>query len=279
VNNGDDLLPPPPGEGGRAATGWAGPGEPETALSSGSLPTPSSLRADAPPPQGEGETTTIGADLTHIKVWLFDLDDTLYPPEKQILKRVSGRIFDYMVGLTGLPEDEARALQLRYLNDHGATLGGLLQDYKFDPADFLAKAHDVPLDDLTPDPGLRAGLERLVGPRYVFTNGSTEHGRRVLAALGIADLFDGLFSIEDADLLPKPAPATFAKMIARFSLDPAETAFFEDTPRNLEYAKTLGMTTVLVGHRPVEGDAAYIDFRAAALGPFLATAHLAETKP
>jgi putative hydrolase of the HAD superfamily len=222
-----------------------------------------------------GDATVVGADLRHVRVWLFDLDDTLYPPEKQILKRVSGKIFDYMIGLTGLPEVEARALQLRYLNDHGATLGGLLQDYTFDPADFLAKAHDISLDGLTPDPGLRAGLERLVGPRYVFTNGSTEHGRRVLAALGIADLFAGLFTIEDADLVPKPAPATFARMIARFGLDPAETAFFEDTPHNLAYAKTLGMTTVLVGARAVTDDGDYIDFRAAALGPFLATAHLA----
>lgn len=220
--------------------------------------------------------TELSADLTGIETWLFDLDDTLYPPERQILKRVSGRIFDYMVRLTGLPEDEARALQLRYLNDHGATLGGLLADYKFDPAEFLADAHDIDLADLNPDPGLRAGLERLVGPRYVFTNGSTGHARRVMDRLGIADLFDGLFSIEDAELLPKPAPETFARMIARFGLNPHRTAFFEDTPRNLEHAKALGMTTVLVGPRALTTDDAFVDFRAASLPPFLATAHLAQ---
>ena len=231
----------------------------------------------APVDTGE-PATELSADLTGITTWLFDLDDTLYPPERQILKRVSGKIFDYMVRLTGLPEDEARALQLRYLTDHGATLGGLLQDYKFDPADFLADVHDVPLDGLDPEPGLRLALERLQGPRYVFTNGSTEHGRRVLEALGLTDLFSGLFSIEDADLLPKPAPETFAKMIARFGIDPTRTAFFEDTPRNLQPAKALGMTTVLVGPRALTSTDDYIDFRAAALGPFLATAHLAETK-
>jgi putative hydrolase of the HAD superfamily len=232
----------------------------------------------APPSETGEPATELSADLTGIDVWLFDLDDTLYPSEAQILKRVSGRIFDYMVRLTGLPEDEARALQLRYLNDHGATLGGLLMDYKFDPADFLADVHDVPLDGLDPEPGLRLALERLVGPRYVFTNGSTEHGRRVLEKLGLSDLFSGLFSIEDADLLPKPAPETFAKMVARFGIDPTRTAFFEDTPRNLAPAKALGMTTVLVGPRALTSTDAYIDFRAAALGPFLATAHLAETK-
>jgi len=228
-------------------------------------------------PLRAGEATTeLSADLTGIGVWLFDLDDTLYPPERQILKRVSGRIFDYMVRLTGLPEGEARALQLRYLTDHGATLGGLLTDYTIDPAAFLQEVHDVPLDGLDPDPGLRVALERLVGPRYVFTNGSTGHGRRVLEQLGLTDLFDGLFSIEDADLVPKPAPETFAKMVARFGIDPKRTAFFEDTPRNLAPAKALGMTTILVGPRALTSTDDYIDFRAAALGPFLATAHLAQ---
>jgi putative hydrolase of the HAD superfamily len=179
------------------------------------------------------QPTEIGADLRHVRSWIFDLDDTLYPPERQILKRVSERIGQYMVRATGLP-----------------------------------------LDDLAPAEGLRAGLERLNGPRYVFTNGSTRHGERVLAQLGISDLFDGLFAIEDARLTPKPHPDTFARMLARFGLDAATAAFFEDTVRNLEHAKALGMTTVLVGPHAFETEAPFVDHRAAALGPFLATAIL-----
>lgn len=30
----------------------------------------------------------IGADLRHIRSWVFDLDNTLYPPETQFLKQV-----------------------------------------------------------------------------------------------------------------------------------------------------------------------------------------------
>lgn len=218
--------------------------------------------------------TEIGADLRHVRSWLFDLDDTLYPPERQILKRVSERIGQFMARATGLPLDEARALQKRYLMDHGAALGGLMKDYTIDPEAFLADVHDVPLHDLHPDEGLRAGLERLTGPRYVFTNGSTRHGERVLERLGISDLFDGLFAVEHARLVPKPHPDTFALMLERFGLDPATAAFFEDTARNLEHAKELGMTTVLVGPHALDADAPFADHRAAALGPFLATAHL-----
>ena len=220
------------------------------------------------------QPTELGADLRHVRSWIFDLDDTLYPPERQILKRVSERIGQFMVRATGLPLEEARALQKRYLMDHGAALGGLMKDYTIDPGVFLAEVHDVPLDDLEADEGLRAGLERLKGPRYVFTNGSTRHGERVLARLGVADLFDGLFAIEHARLAPKPHPDTFALMLDQFGLDPVKAAFFEDTARNLEHAKELGMTTVLVGPHAFDAEAPFVDHRAAALGPFLATAIL-----
>ena len=220
------------------------------------------------------QPTELGADLRHVRSWIFDLDDTLYPPERQILKRVSERIGQFMVRATGLPLEEARALQGRYLMDHGAALGGLMKDYTIDPGVFLAEVHDVPLDDLEADEGLRAGLERLKGPRYVFTNGSTRHGERVLARLGVADLFDGLFAIEHARLAPKPHPDTFALMLDQFGLDPVKAAFFEDTARNLEHAKELGMTTVLVGPHAFDAEAPFVDHRAAALGPFLATAIL-----
>ena len=220
------------------------------------------------------QPTEIGADLRHVRSWIFDLDDTLYPPERQILKRVSERIGQFMVRATGLPIEEARTLQKRYLLDHGAALGGLMKDYTIDAAAFLADVHDVPLDDLHPDEGLRVGLERLKGPRYVFTNGSTRHGERVLEQLGIADLFDGLFAVEHARLVPKPHPDTFALMLDAFGVDPAGAAFFEDTVRNLDHAKVLGMTTVLVGPHAFDAEAPFVDHRAAALGPFLATAIL-----
>lgn len=220
------------------------------------------------------QPTEIGADLRHVRSWIFDLDDTLYPPERQILKRVSERIGRFMVRATGLPPDEARILQKQYLADHGAALGGLMKEYTIDPEVFLAEVHDVPLDLLAPDPGLRAALERLEGPRIVFTNGSTAHARRVLDRLALTDLFDGLFSLEDADLIPKPDPRTFARMTERFGVEAASAAFFEDTARNLEPAKAIGMTTVLVGAAALQSDAPFVDHRAAALGPFLATARL-----
>jgi len=214
------------------------------------------------------------ADLRHIRSWIFDLDDTLYPPESQFMRLIQRRINDYVVRTSGLPADEAMVVQKGYLKDYGTSLAGLMAHYRIDPHDFLAEVHDVPLDVLMPDPGLRAALERLDGPRIVFTNGSTAHARRVIERLELADLVDGLFSLEDADLIPKPDPRTFARMTERFGVAPVSAAFFEDTVGNLEPAHAIGMTTVLVGSRAQDAHSPFVDHRAASLGPFLATARL-----
>lgn len=241
-----------------------------------SLPTlAAAIPAPSAPPTGEGEATEIGADLRHVRSWIFDLDDTLYPRETQFMGLIQARINAYMVRTVGLPAVEAMVVQKGYLRDYGTSLAGLMAHYEIDPKDFLAEVHDVPLDLLSPDAGLRAGLERLEGPRIVFTNGSAGHARRVLERLALTDLFDGVFALEDADLIPKPDPRTFARMTERFGVEATSAAFFEDTARNLRPGKAIGMTTVLVGAHALTDASDFVDHRAAALGPFLATAHLA----
>ncbi len=229
----------------------------------------------AEPVANGGDSTEIGADLSHVRSWIFDLDDTLYPPESQFMGLIQQRINDYVVRTSGMPAAEAMTVQKGYLRDYGTSLAGLMAHYHIDPKDFLAEVHDVPLDLLSPDPGLRAGLERLTGPRLVFTNGSLAHAHRVLERLALTDVFDGVFALEDADLIPKPDPRTFGRMTDRFGVDPVSAAFFEDTARNLSPAKAIGMTTVLVGAHALDHPADFVDHRAAALGPFLATAILA----
>ena len=79
-------------------------------------------------------TSAGGADLSHIDTWLFDLDNTLYPPDSGLAARVDAQLTEYMVGLTGLPAAEALALQKHYLEEHGVTLiGRKLVRYAFEP--------------------------------------------------------------------------------------------------------------------------------------------------
>ena len=184
-------------------------------------------------------------DLTHMNAWVFDLDDTLYPPEQGLMALIQARINAFMVDAVGLPAEDARLLQRQFLNEHGTTLAGLMANYAVDPEKFLREVHDVPLDSLEPNPALAQVIARLPGRKYVLTNGARFHAARVIDRIGLTGLFDGVHAIEDMDLTPKPAPATYRRFLEKFAIDPKRAIFFDDTPKNLIPAKALGMTTVL----------------------------------
>ena len=213
----------------------------------------------------------MSADLSHIRDWIFDLDDTLYPAEQGLMHLIQARINAFMIESTGLPADDARVLQKAFLDEHGTTLAGLMANYTVDPVHFLEVVHDVPLDEVEPNPALGRMLADLPGRCWVFTNGARSHAARVLARIDIADRFQGVFAIEDADLLPKPAPDTFRRMLATFDIDPRHAIFFEDTPRNLAPAHDLGMATVLVGDRATTPPEPWIDYQTPLLTDFLET--------
>jgi len=73
---------------------------------------------------------------------------------------------------------------------------------------------------------------------------------RVLELLGIADLFEEIFTIEHADYRPKPDAHGFRRLFRRMRLNPSRCIMVEDTLANLKTAKKLGMKTVLVGALP-----------------------------
>lgn len=219
----------------------------------------------------------LGADLRHIDTWLFDLDHTLYPPTAPVLRLIEARIKNYMARLTGLPPDEAWALQKSYLDRYGGAVAGLIEHHGIDPDDFMADIHDVPLDGVEPDPALKAALARLPGRRLVFTNGSAWHAARMLERLGIADAFEDVFHTEAMGYVMKPDQRAFDRLLARYGVDPARTAFFEDRAVNLEPAARLGMTTVLVGPHAGDDTQDFVQHRTHLLAPFLASARISET--
>lgn len=216
----------------------------------------------------------MSADLTHVDTWLFDLDNTLYPLESEFMGLIEAKMTDFVQRETGLPRDEARALQHSYFTEHGTTLAGLMINHGLEPKRFLDEVHDVEMDRLSPDPALRAAIARLPGRRLIFTNGSLGHAERVLTHLELRDLFSEVFAIETADYVPKPALATFDKITKLHAIDPPMTAFFEDSEKNLVPAARLGMTTVLVGPHAAASTSEHVHFRTPDLAEFLSSARL-----
>ncbi len=208
-------------------------------------------------------------DLRHVHHWIFDLDNTLYPPECELFALIDERMTRFIADRLALTADEALRLQKRYYHDHGTTLAGLMAHHGMDPHDFLDFVHDISLDRLQVDTDLVAAIARLPGDVYIFTNGSQGHGERVCAALGLRDHIQGIFSIESSAFIPKPQPEAFESFLATHPLNPNQAAMFEDLAKNLRPAYDLGMTTVLVGDHALGNTDAHVQWRTPQLAPFL----------
>jgi len=182
---------------------------------------------------------------------LFDLDNTLYAPERDLFSLIDKRINRFMEEIVAIPSDEVDGLRRHYWKAYGATLQGLIRHYGVDAEHYLEYVHDVDVAGrLQPDPQLRQSLQRLPIRRFIFTNGSRGHAERVLAALGLAESFEEIFDIRIANYQPKPNPDPYHGVLRRLALRGERCVMVEDSLDNLATAKQLGMTTVLVSERP-----------------------------
>jgi putative hydrolase of the HAD superfamily len=217
-------------------------------------------------PESAGPAPSRPLDPDAIDVWLFDLDNTLYPASCRLFDQVDVAMGRYIADMLSLEPQEARALQKRYFREHGTTLRGLMDNHDIDPHDYLAAVHDIDLTPVAPNPRLDAALARLPGRKLIFTNGSVPHAQGVMDRLGVARHFEAIFDIVASDFVPKPEMAPYRKLLAEHAIDPTRCFFAEDSARNLVPAHDLGMTTLYVRHQAewnvdAHDDAAYIHHR------------------
>lgn len=179
-------------------------------------------------------------------VWVFDLDNTLYPPSCDLFAQVARRMGEFISRALGMAPEEASALRRRYFHVYGTTLRGLMLERGMEPGPFLDYVHDIDVSPVPPSPTLDAALARLPGRKIIFTNGTTRHALNVTERLGVADRFDAIFDIVAADHVPKPDPRPYRAMIEKLGVDPRRAVMVEDIAINLMPARDLGMTTVWV---------------------------------
>ena len=148
--------------------------------------------------------------------WLFDLDNTLYPPETGLFGAVDARINEFLARHLGLAAPAADALRSRYHDQYGITLVGLMVEHGTEPHHYLDFVHEVAVGDyLAAGPDAARARRGAPGRRSIFTNGSRRHALAVLAALGLVDLFEEIFDIAALGFRPKPEPATYRAVLAR----------------------------------------------------------------
>lgn len=213
---------------------------------------------------------------------LFDLDDTLYPLSTGIARECGQNIKDYMVEELGIPKDKIVELSNLLYKNYGTTMAGLRAiGYDFDYDEYHSFVHGrLPYDNIKPDPVLRSLLLSLPLRKVIFTNADRVHAVKALKRLGLEDCFEGIICFETLNpthtnaasgdteifdivghfdrsepvsLLPKtpivckPSEAAIEKALEIANIDPNRTLFFEDSVRNVQAGKRVGLDTVLVG--------------------------------
>ncbi|NML06955.1 pyrimidine 5'-nucleotidase [Sphingomonas sp. G-3-2-10] len=213
------------------------------------------------------------AELRHIRNWIFDLDNTLYPASANLFALIDARIGAYVARLLNVDADEAWRVQKAYFHAHGTTLSGLMAEHGIDPHHYLDDVHDVDMAALERNETLIAALARLPGRKLVFTNGDAPYATKVLDRLGLAGTFEAIHDVHATSYRPKPDPVAYQGLLDAYGLDPHESLFVEDMARNLRPAKAIGMATVWIdnGSEQLPGDAdrSFIDYITTDIGQWL----------
>ena len=194
-------------------------------------------------------------NLSDIKNWVFDLDNTLYSPEENIFSQIDKRMTEFIISKFNVNEEEAFNIQKKYFLEYGTTLSGLMKRENIDPDEFLEFVHNINLEILKPNIELSKIIKNLPGDKFIFTNGSKKHAENVLKQLEMNGIFDDIFDIKESNFIPKPNINAYLNFIDKTKIEPDVSIMFEDIGRNLEAAKKLGMKTVLIKRNvPMQND-------------------------
>lgn len=185
-------------------------------------------------------------DFSHIKSWVFDLDNTLYPASSDLFAQVDVRIHSYICRYLNLDSESAYRLQKDYFHEHGTTLNGLMNVHGMPPEEYLDYVHDIDVSLIKQDIRLAEALSKLSGEKLIFTNGTVSHAERVIKQLGVETYFDDIIDIVGLSYRPKPRVEAYDYLISKTGMKPELAVMFEDVARNLEPAHALGMTTVWI---------------------------------
>jgi putative hydrolase of the HAD superfamily len=184
-----------------------------------------------------------------LKTLFFDLDETLYTSETGLWAAIRERINLYMHERVQLSKEEIPELRARLFDTYGTTLRGLEMVYHIDAEDYLKFVHDIPLADyIQPDPKIREMILGYHQPKWIFTNSDSNHCRRVLHALDLDGLFEGIIDVRDIAPYCKPMPEAFSIALQKVgNPDPQNCALIDDSIANIQTAHNLGFFAVLVG--------------------------------
>ena len=90
-------------------------------------------------------------ELSNIKYWLFDLDNTLYSGDTKVFDQVDKKMSKFISEKLKVSLEEAKKIQKNYFHEYNTTLNGMIKNHDIDANEFLEFVHDVNLEFLKRD--------------------------------------------------------------------------------------------------------------------------------
>ncbi|ONK61963.1 uncharacterized protein A4U43_C08F35400 [Asparagus officinalis] len=171
---------------------------------------------------------------------LFDLDDTLYPLSTGLANGVLKNIGDYMVEKLGIDRGKIAGLCDQLYKNYGTTMAGLRI---FTNADKIHAAKALS----------RLGLEDCFEGIICFETlnspieGEPVHESNIFDIIGYSTSPNPSIELPKAPIICKPSEYAIDHALKIANIDPQRTIFFDDSVRNIQAGKRVGLQTVLVG--------------------------------
>jgi putative hydrolase of the HAD superfamily len=195
------------------------------------------------------------ADPRQIRSIVFDLDGTLYT-SAAVAREIENVAYDLVARSRGVPRKVGQTLvraarrQLTETLEEEPTLTLTLMELGIEVKDFHRTMQESvhPERYLAPDLVLYALLDSLRShcDLFIYTNNNLSLTRKILALLGVEDLFERLFTIEYSGV-PKPDGETLQRLMADIGGPPETLLFIGDRHQvDLKLPAALGVPTLLV---------------------------------
>tara|TARA_B100000787_G_scaffold103688_1_gene76797 strand:+ start:399 stop:1088 length:690 start_codon:yes stop_codon:yes gene_type:complete len=206
-------------------------------------------------------------EFRHIDTWVFDLDNTLYPPEVRLFDQIEQKMQFFIADFLNVSLAKADMLRAKYWISHGTTLAGMMENHVMPPDEFLRNVHEINFSVLPSAQNLAQLILALPGRKIVYTNGTEPYARNVLAARGLEQEFEAAYGIEHASYQPKSRAEAFHEVFVRAKVPPDTATIFEDDLRNLKVPAHLGLKTIFISAELIFPD--YVDMAHSNLETFL----------
>ena len=182
------------------------------------------------------------------KLWLIDMDDTLYSASDNMFHEMHVRMDAYIQNALGVDAETANDLRKLYWQKYGVTFYGLWYHHQIDPHDFLTMVHQIDISSISTHGKIRAAVDALPGKKVLFTNAPICYAERILSHLDLNNSFDDQYRAEEMKVAgswrPKPSAQMFRHVLANHGIKPHQACLIDDNLHNLKIAKQVGMQTV-----------------------------------